>query len=205
MVVVDVNQRILVLFVELSVSLGNTHKENYGHTYTRTLAHIHLECSCRIACHSVLQHDEKNPTIVPTTLVYAISFYFTKTTNRFGMGPWVEPKWQRQRQQQQRHCLKVVYWWILTTTTTTTIVRAGWILPSTIRRGSFVPTMNVISSCSSTCHFSASLDAYVERMQDESRNVTCLEEGRACPGEPSVDPSKVLQWNQGDSEWMEDW
>jgi hypothetical protein len=72
---------------------------------------------------------------------------------------------------------------------------------TTRQQRSFVPILDH----SSTKVFSASLDDYVKRMQDECHNATILEEGRACPGEPSVDPSKVLQWNQGDSEWMEDW
>ena len=102
-----------------------------------------------------------------------------------------------------KQCRSLLFGWIMTTITTTIVVRASWIRPLTTRQQrSFVP---ILDHSSFTKVVSASLDDYVKRMQDECHNVTILNEGRACPGEPSVDPSKVLQWNQGDSEWMEDW
>jgi hypothetical protein len=50
-----------------------------------------------------------------------------------------------------------------------------------------------------------SLEAYVERIRQEMGDTMDTDEGRACMGEPSVDPSKLLNPNQGDSEWVDDW
>lgn len=32
-----------------------------------------------------------------------------------------------------------------------------------------------------------------------------MEGGVACPGEPRMDPSRTIDPNQGDSEWVDDW
>lgn len=50
-----------------------------------------------------------------------------------------------------------------------------------------------------------SLQAYVERIRREMGDTMDTDEGRACKGEPSVDPSKLVHPNQGDSEWVDDW
>jgi hypothetical protein len=53
-----------------------------------------------------------------------------------------------------------------------------------------------------------SLNAYVNKIKAELQEkgvVWDTQEGRACVGEPSVDPSKMIAPNQGDSEWMDDW
>jgi hypothetical protein len=53
-----------------------------------------------------------------------------------------------------------------------------------------------------------SLNAYVDKIKAELQEkgvVWDTQEGRACVGEPSVDPSKMIAPNQGDSEWVDDW
>jgi hypothetical protein len=48
--------------------------------------------------------------------------------------------------------------------------------------------------------------AYVELVKAEMGDIfDDDEEGVRCTGEPSIDPSKSVQPNQGDSEWMDDW
>lgn len=64
------------------------------------------------------------------------------------------------------------------------------------------PTTTMIPSSS------LSLQAYVEQIRMEMGDIimnTNTNEGRFCIGEPSVDPSKLWNPNQGDSEWMDDW
>jgi hypothetical protein len=52
---------------------------------------------------------------------------------------------------------------------------------------------------------SRSLEAYVERVKCEIDDQFETDEGRKCTGEPSVDPSRQVQANYGDSEWINDW
>ena len=51
------------------------------------------------------------------------------------------------------------------------------------------------------------LQEYVEKLRLEMGDILLdsSEDGVECTGEPSVDPSKSLNPNQGDSEWMDDW
>ena len=50
-----------------------------------------------------------------------------------------------------------------------------------------------------------SLLDYVENVKKELDPAFTAQEGRACDGEPSVDPSKLVNPNQGDSEWINEW
>jgi hypothetical protein len=50
-----------------------------------------------------------------------------------------------------------------------------------------------------------SLLDYVKKVKNELDPSFTTQEGRACNGEPSVDPSKLVHPNQGDSEWIDEW
>jgi hypothetical protein len=47
---------------------------------------------------------------------------------------------------------------------------------------------------------------YIQQLKAERKGDDVNEKGgRACTGEPRVDPSRQIQPNQGDSEWVDDW
>ena len=46
---------------------------------------------------------------------------------------------------------------------------------------------------------------YINQLKGELGEVFDNGEGIECTGEPSVDPSRTVHPNQGDSEWMDDW
>jgi hypothetical protein len=47
---------------------------------------------------------------------------------------------------------------------------------------------------------------FIQQLKAETKDDDDNEEGgRECTGEPRVDPSRQIQPNQGDSEWVDDW
>lgn len=46
---------------------------------------------------------------------------------------------------------------------------------------------------------------YIQQLEAEDSRSDSNDGGRICPGEPSVDPSRHIRPNQGDSEWIEEW
>jgi len=49
------------------------------------------------------------------------------------------------------------------------------------------------------------LQEYIKQLRVEACKAFDTNEGIYCSGEPSVDPSRIVRPNQGDSEWMDDW
>jgi 23S rRNA pseudouridine1911/1915/1917 synthase len=60
---------------------------------------------------------------------------------------------------------------------------------------------------SSTKNNSTSLQDYIDMVKAELHDQFSVtkNEGVSCTGEPPIDPSRMINPNQGDSEWMDDW